>query len=66
MTLAQKVETLLGHWIDHNDSHKNTFFTWAERAKNEGLEDVAAKIEQAGNLSEQVTVLLKDAKSMFK
>ena len=66
MTLAQKIETLLGHWIDHNDSHKDTFFTWAERAKAEGLIEAADKIEQAGKLSEQVTALLKDAKAQFK
>ncbi|MFH2060948.1 MAG: hypothetical protein ABIJ59_18920 [Pseudomonadota bacterium] len=66
MTLEQKLEKLLGHWIDHNDSHKDTFFTWAQRAKEDGILSVAQNIERAGQLSEQVTTLLKDALSELK
>jgi hypothetical protein len=61
MTLEQKLEKLLGHWIEHNDSHKETFFTWAQRAETNDMAPVAEKIRQAGQLSEQVTQLLKDA-----
>lgn len=66
MTLEQKLEKLLTHWIDHNDSHKDTFFTWAARAKENGIESVGETIEQAGQLSEQVTILLKDALAAIK
>jgi len=67
MSLEQKLEKLVTHWIDHNDSHKQTFFTWAERAEDEGLTGAADKIKKAGELSEQVTSLLKDAlKSLEK
>lgn len=61
MTVKQKLEKLVAHWIDHNDSHKDTFFTWADRAKDDGLATVADKIKQAGELSQQVTDLLKQA-----
>ncbi|CCK80667.1 conserved uncharacterized protein [Desulfobacula toluolica Tol2] len=61
MTFEQKLEKLFGHWIDHNNSHKDTFFTWAGRAKEAGLDEVAEKIEKAGKLSEEVTVLIQDA-----
>jgi hypothetical protein len=66
LTFEQKLETLFAHWIDHNDSHKDTFFTWAGRAKEAGLADVAADIEQAGQLSEKVTLLLRDALEKVK
>ncbi len=66
LTLEQKLETLLGHWIDHNDSHKDTFFTWARRAKKEGINDAAVNLEKAGQLSEQITQHLKDALKKFK
>ncbi len=66
MSLEQKLAKLVSHWIDHNDSHKQTFFTWAERAHKEGLTDVAAAIEKAGVLSEEVTGLLKQAESALK
>ncbi len=61
MTFEQKLEKLFGHWIDHNDSHKDTFFTWAGRAKEAGLAEVAEKIEKAGKLSEEVTGLIQEA-----
>ncbi|MBU1342184.1 MAG: hypothetical protein KKD66_11225, partial [Proteobacteria bacterium] len=66
LTFEQKLEKLFGHWIDHNDSHKETFFTWAGRAKEAGLGDVAEKIEKAGHLSEDVTRLIKDALKTLK
>ena len=66
MSLKEKLDKLVSHWIDHNDSHKETFFTWADRAKNEGIETVAEKIEQAGQLSEQVSQLLKQAHEELK
>ena len=66
LTFEQKLEKLFAHWIDHNDSHKDTFFTWAGRAKEAGLDDVAQKIEKAGQLSEEVTQQLKSALEHLK
>jgi ferritin len=63
MSLEEKLEKLVAHWIDHNDSHKETFLTWAQRAQEHGLDGVAQKINQAGTLSEQVTLLLKQTLS---
>jgi hypothetical protein len=61
MTLEQKLNTLFAHWIDHNDSHKDNFLSWAQKAKDAGLTDVAASLEQAGSLSQEVTKKLKAA-----
>ncbi len=66
LTFEQKLEKLFGHWIDHNDSHKDTFYTWAERAKEAGLDKIAANIEKAGKLSEDVTLQLRDALKNLK
>ena len=66
LTFEQKLEKLFAHWIDHNESHKDTFFTWAKRAKEAGLADVAASIETAGTLSQQVTDQLKAALEKLK
>jgi hypothetical protein len=66
LTFEQKLEKLFTHWIDHNDSHKETFFTWAGRAKDANLSDVAQDIEKAGQLSEEVTRILKSALNRLK
>ncbi len=61
MTLEQKLNTLFSHWIDHNDSHKDNFLSWAEKARTAGLTEVASNLEQAGSLSQEVTKKLEDA-----
>jgi hypothetical protein len=66
LTLEQKLEKLLGHWINHNESHKDTFFTWAQRAKGEGIDQIALDLEKAGQLSQEVTQQLKDAFQKLK
>ena len=66
LTFEQKLEKLFSHWIDHNDSHKDTFYTWAGRAKKAGLDKIAANIEKAGELSKEVTQQLRDALNQLK
>lgn len=61
LTFEQKLEKLFAHWIDHNESHKETFFTWAQRAEEAGLEQVAQNLKKAGQMSCDVTGQLKDA-----
>jgi len=66
LTFEQKLEKLFTHWIDHNESHKDTFLTWAERAEEAGLAKIAGNLEKAGQLSEEVTLQLKDALNNLK
>ena len=61
MSMEDKLLTLFGHWIAHNDSHKDNFNTWADRAKQAGLDASALALEEAGRLSQQVTDKLKEA-----
>jgi len=61
MTLEQKLNTLFSHWIDHNDSHKDNFLSWADKARTGGLTEVADALEQAGSLSQEVTKKLEAA-----
>ena len=61
MTLEQKLNTLFAHWIDHNDSHKDNFLSWAKKAREAGLTEVAVSLEQAGSLSQEVTKKLEAA-----
>ncbi|MEX1299715.1 MAG: hypothetical protein AB1Z16_11300 [Desulfotignum sp.] len=61
MTTKEKIGVLLSHWVDHNDSHKDNFYSWAEKAEQAGLNAIAAHLKQAGDLSEDVTKQLKQA-----
>ncbi len=66
MSMEDKLETLFAHWVDHNDSHKDNFVSWAAKAREAGLETVAQSLEQAGALSEEVTEKLRQARKALK
>ena len=61
MSTKEKLGVLLSHWVDHNDSHKDNFYSWAKKAEQAGLGEIAAHLKQAGDLSEKVTEHLKEA-----
>jgi len=66
MSMEEKLNTLFSHWIGHNDSHKDNFFSWAQKARQAGLDAVALDLEAAGALSDQVTLKLKAAHERLK
>mgnify|MGYP003959962785 CR=1 FL=1 len=61
LSFERKLEKLFSHWINHNNSHRETFMTWAERAKEANLTTVAEDIEKAARASGEVSQLLEDA-----
>lgn len=65
MSIEEKLAVLFSHWVDHNDSHKDNFYSWAKKAEDAGLEKIAAHLEQAGALSEKVTRELKQAQKVL-
>ena len=66
MSMEDKLLTLFSHWIDHNDSHKDNFVSWADKAKDAGFDQVAEALKEAGSLSQDVTDKLKAALAALK
>ncbi len=66
LSFEQKLEKLFVHWIEHNNSHKDTYTTWAGRAQEAGLDTTALCLEKAGQLSDQLTRQLEDALKTLK
>ena len=48
-TDEKRLAILLRHWVDHNHSHGEEFTRWAERARGQGMDSTAEKIEQAAS-----------------
>lgn len=44
---APRLAHLLAHWAEHNASHLETYRTWADRAREAGLEGCARALEEA-------------------
>ncbi len=66
MTFEEKIEKLLDHWIKHNDDHATTYQGWADQAKQNHLDEVAAIIEQAAEMNLAVNEKFKKAKALLQ
>ncbi len=61
-----KLSTLLKHWSEHNESHKESFIKWRDIAENYNLEGVVDKLNKAIEMLDQSTVYLLKANEELK
>ena len=53
---------MLLHWVNHNQSHEESFKEWVDKARNIGKEETAKSIEKAIEYMQKVNEMLKEAK----
>ncbi len=61
----RKLQTMLEHWIEHEDSHVESYRMWAGKASHAGEEEVAKEIHLAIEDSDTVKSHLKRAKAIL-
>jgi len=61
MSMEEKISTLLTHWIDHNNSHMETYRSWAQKAEDAALEEVAILLKETAEVSDTISKKLKAA-----
>ena len=66
MTMGEKLVKLLDHWVTHNQDHANTYETWAVRAEEDGMPEVAALLRQAGSMNLDINRIFQEAASKIK
>lgn len=66
MTTKEKLVKLMDHWIAHNQDHAKTYKTWAARAREEGLDNVADLLEQAGSMNLSINEIFHKAADKLK
>ena len=57
---------MLEHWIEHGDSHVETYREWAAKASQAGEEEIAKEIHLAIADSDSVKNHLKRAKAILR
>lgn len=57
----KRLAILIQHWIEHNESHREEYRKWAERAQALGLFGVKAKMEEAIESLHQCNLSLQEA-----
>lgn len=61
MSMEEKITTLLKHWIDHNNSHMETYQSWAQKAEDASLAQVAGLLKETAEASGEITEKLNAA-----
>jgi cobalt/nickel transport system ATP-binding protein len=61
----RKLQAMLEHWIEHSDSHAESYREWAHKAGIAGEHEVAKEIHLAIDDNESVTSHLKRAKAIL-
>lgn len=61
LTFEEKLTRLFEHWIDHNESHKATYLSWAKKAAENEMPETAAGLKEAGALSGMINEKIKKA-----
>jgi cobalt/nickel transport system ATP-binding protein len=60
-----KLLVMLNHWVEHDESHAESYREWAEKATNAGEEEIAKEIHLAISDGEAARNHLKRAKSVL-
>ncbi|MBF0203165.1 MAG: hypothetical protein HQK67_02385 [Desulfamplus sp.] len=61
MPINEKIALLLKHWIEHNNSHKDNYLSWADKADEGKFGETAEFLRQASELSIKITESLEKA-----
>ncbi len=66
ISFEEKLVVLFQHWIEHNNSHKDNYILWAEKAKDENLSDIASLLMDAAQVSDTISQKLSEALKKIK
>lgn len=61
MSFDERLVKLLDHWVKHNDDHADSYRRWAGTAKSHHLEGVSALLEEAAEMTQQISDLFERA-----
>ena len=59
----ENLSHLIEHWIEHNESHIDSFKEWAQRAKKDGFLQASEDILEAAKKMEEANDSLNRARS---
>lgn len=66
LTFDEKLIKLLDHWLKHNEDHAGTYGDWAEKARQNQLDAVAALLEEVCDLTEDINAKFESAAKLVQ
>jgi hypothetical protein len=59
----ENLSHLIEHWIEHNESHIETYNEWAQKAKKDGFLEASENMLDAANKIKEANEYLSKAKA---
>jgi hypothetical protein len=66
LSFEQKMSKLLEHWLKHNNDHVLTYREWSRKAKDKGLGDMSAILEDIAAASSALNQKFEAAAGILK
>ena len=66
LSFDAKLIKLLDHWLKHNGDHAGTYKDWAEKARQNQLDAVAALLEDVCDLTEEINAKFESAAKLVQ
>ena len=64
-SLPEKLKILVTHWKEHNNSHLEEYKRWEQRAKEEGLIDIAELMKEVCEKTEEISNLYNEIEKLL-
>lgn len=61
LTFEERMIKLLDHWQKHNDDHAQTYMDWAEKAKTNGLLQIAELLIEINQMTLEINAKFEEA-----
>ena len=61
LSFEQKLNTILNHWIKHNEDHIKGYNEWSAKAKDRGLEKICPFMDEAVKMTEDINSKFREA-----
>ena len=66
LSFEEKLIKLLQHWIKHNDDHVKTYLDWAQKAKENDLNEANSMLENAAEETKKISRIFEQAARHLK
>jgi hypothetical protein len=66
LSFEEKMIKLLEHWIKHNDDHAGSYRDWSTKAKEQGMQEAGALLEEVAEMTGSITVKFEETLATIK
>lgn len=66
MRFEEKIQTLLSHWVNHNNDHAKNYLEWSRKTQEAGRADIGNLLKEASEMTGKITAVFEKALTLSK